>query len=177
MKPYLLALLVSVFAVLYGAFNVAFAASSGPASGGTPSCQVLSPGSGTLIWGTVSVDATSDLSGPQQDADFILRLNVGMSQKFFRLHLFTPINGYTNEEIACRIFNPDDTPDQATHDAVAAFVQNILSSFGLPTNKKLVIIKSSIRKSESGDDDITIPNGDPENPHAGSMADVFVWTQ
>jgi hypothetical protein len=178
MKPYRLVLLVSLFGFLYGSNDIAFAGSK-PASGPPPSCQVLKPAAGApLIWGTVAVDATSDINSlGAQNVDFILRLNKGQNQQFFRLHLFTPINGATNEEIACRMVNPDDTTDQATHDAVSAFVQNILSTFGLSTDKKLVIIKTSVRKEESSDDDISFPTGDPENPHAGSMADVLFWAQ
>lgn len=164
----MLATAIGVQLILFGMTGNVWAGSAG----GSVSCLVGKHGPGAVkLRGTIAVDVTSNvgLTAPQ-DVDFVVRLERSGLTKFFRLHLLTPLNGLTHEEIACRIFNPGDTNDADTITAVTAFVQQILTDFGLTDKTVLVITDKSVANSES-------LAGTVFGSHQGSMADITVYAQ
>lgn len=168
----MLAAAIGVQIILFGMTWNVWAGSAG----GAVSCLVGKHGPGAVkLRGTVAVDVTSNVGsvGGEQDVDFVVRLERSGLTKFFRLHLMTPaLTGLTHEEIACRIFNPDDTSDTDTISAVTAFVQQILTDFGLTGKTVLVITDKSVSDSESLAGTVFGPA-----PHQGSMADITVYAQ
>lgn len=147
----------------------------GSPSGGTPSCLVSKADRDAItLRGTIAVEATSNIDGyGAQDVDFTLRLQRGGVTQFFRLHLTTPINGLSSQELACRLLNPNDTGDPAVQTAVATLQQQILGAFGLSINRQFVITNRSIDAEEPQTTDKTIPGTD----HASSLADIKFHAQ
>ena len=130
-----------VFGVTPGVWAV-----GGPA-GDTPCCQVINPGAGAIaLKGTLAI-----VYDPLNfNLDVILRLERSKTIKFFRLNLNgsgANISGKTNEEIACLIFNPHESPVTDIQTRVLAFVDSIVREFfagANPSNTRLVITAGSI---------------------------------
>jgi len=139
--------------------------------GGTPSCLVKNFKKPFRIIGTVAINS---IPGDPASVDVIARLQHNYRFGFFRLHMDIGINGLTNEEVACRIFNPFDTNDEATQAAVQAFVDDILAFFNV-SGRTLVIADWSINKAEV--DAAIDPTPYPGGTNFGSMGDIILHAQ
>jgi hypothetical protein len=153
--------------------------------GGTPgaSCLVAFPGESVgqseededavALKGTLAVEVTSGdvFSGTGfHDVDFTLRLHHrSRQQNFFRIHLFTPIGGLSDEQVVCRLLNPND-PAGGGDNVPVAFVQQILAAFGLPLNLRLVITSQSITNTDLSQAFLI-----PDTEHAASLADLKIY--
>ena len=162
---------------------------------GSKTCVVNNPGKGALaIKGTVAVEVVNGFNAPRssQDVDFTLRLERSGAQHFFRLHLVTELGAMSNEAIACRMLNPNDTddldtenvdPDEYVSRDVSTLVNQILTTFDLP-GRRLVITDSSI--SDAGEPEpipgtetgFPIPGTYPSQPayHRGSsLVNIVIY--
>lgn len=177
-----LLLAIGIAAVLCGAPPDA-SGDGGQPAGGEPSCRVDTLGDAALaasgaiaLRGTVAVEVTSNIGliiGPH-DVDFTLRLERGGAQRFFRLHLFTSLGGLSNEEIICRMLNPSDTGDSA----VLAFVNQILTAFGLPSDRRLVIRPDSLSDTDAAAGGTLLGQGQLQiggTLHASAVANVTIY--
>ena len=126
------------------------------AAGGAGSCLVDNPGGGAVaVRGAASVlvhDAyVIDTDGNIQQinfgsvkTDFTLVLEKGSVAATFRTRLVTPVVGLDNENLACRLLNPEDTSDAGVIAAVTALVEHIRTTFGLRPGGRFVITPTSI---------------------------------
>jgi hypothetical protein len=146
-------------------------------AGTGPSCLVKNPGNGaTALRATVAINSVIPAHmGENGTVDVLARVERGGALQFFRLHLVEPINGLSNEEVACRIFNPFDAPNGDQQARVQAFVNEILEYFGLQ-GRTIVITDASISKAEMNPavDPTYYP---PDGTDAGSMADITIYAQ
>jgi len=146
-------------------------------AGGALSCGVSNAGGGAIaLNATVSVHVTSgvDTFAPQ-DIDVLARVTKGGAIGFFRTHLVTNINGLTNEEVACRLFNPNDTGDAALQAVVADFVEDILGYFGIQTTRQIKITDKSVSDAEI--DPAIAAVLFPGTMNSGSLGDVKIYAQ
>ncbi len=186
---------------------------TGGIAGGTPTCVIpkADPNKHTLkLTGTVAINVTSniDILASRNDVDVVVRLQEKSgAPRFYRLHLYTPFNNLSNQERACRIFNPADDPtDIAVQQAVRAFVNKIISDFQLPFATRFVFLgvlqdngtfdtSQAIYNGESPTAVLVIPGstnnvpggapflpgnpitGIPPGDHAGSMIDITVYAE
>lgn len=153
-------------ALIFGLTSQAHGDESGaePAPG-VVSCLEKNPGSGALaLRGTVAIEVISAFNNGffnlgSKDVNLTLRLERSGVQHFFRLSLFTDIDGLSNEEVACRFLNPSDTNIGTIQAAVAGFVNLILNTFFGPSvttdNSRLVITSGSISETDTGGTRIT----------------------
>lgn len=176
---------------------------------GDPSCVISSTTSknqSLKLTGTVSLAVTSNLGTQSpQDGDVVVRLQEkNGAPQFFRLHLFTPMDGLSNAERLCRILNPSDTNDPAVQVAVEEFLQKIRLAFQLVAGSQFVILGTFDSTTGTWDTSQAIysvepeaaikvipnstnnvPGGAPFLPgvspnippgdHAGSIADVTIY--
>jgi hypothetical protein len=141
-------------------------------SGGGPSCLINNPSNGAIaLRGTVAINS---IPGSPASVDVLARLERGGALKHFRLHLAQSINGLTNQEVACRIFNPNDTNDPDTVAAVGQFVNEILTFFGY-SGRSLKITDNSISNAEV--DPAITPTPYPGGTNYGSMGDITIYAQ
>jgi len=126
------------------------------AAGGAGSCLVDNPGGGAVaVRGAASVlvhdayviDSTGnivDINFGDVTTDFTLVLEKGSVAATFRTRLVTPVVGLDNENLACRLLNPEDTSDAGVIAAVTALVEHIRTTFGLRPGGRFVITPTSI---------------------------------
>ena len=175
--------MTAVFGLCVGLAPLVWA---GGAGGGIQqaSCQVENPGGGALMLkGTATV--INDASEEVPTAEVTIRLERSGVLRFYRLLLpKNSVADLTNEEIACRFLNPEDTNDPYTIAAVNAFVDNILSEFfGLSSEYyKLVITRKSITNTDGPvGDEIPAWNPDLDPPDFegtyrwSSVSDILIY--
>ena len=127
------------------------------AAGGAGSCLVDNPGGGAvavrgaasvLVHDAYEIDTNNgnilQINFGSVTTDFTLVLEKGSVAATFRTRLVTPVVGLDNENLACRLLNPEDTSDAGVIAAVTALVEHIRTTFGLRPGGRFVITPTSI---------------------------------
>ena len=151
----------------------------------SPSCLVKKHGKEAIaLKGTLVVEVMGNVvtGDGTHDVDFTLRLEQSGDLHFFRIFLDdTQDFGFiSDQERLCRILNPDDTiAEPANQEKVIQFVNQILTTFAIPADWRLVITDKSISNTDT-DPNRIIPGTflDPEHPFIGrasGLADVKIF--